>query len=120
LENCTRTFVVSMCLGAGPQLLRCLLRHVDLNALSGDPRQVLTAELPALVASISFAKSMRWSSDVAYSRPMRWLLAMHGSTVLPFVHAGLLAGSTTRVLRNAPQPERQVRSSGRPMCCGPR
>ena len=28
----------------------------------------------------------------AYSRPMRWLLALHGDTVLPFTYAGLQAG----------------------------
>lgn len=54
--------------------------------------QVLTDELPGLVGSLSFKKSMRWNSDAAYSRPLRWLLALHGSVVLPFTYAGLQVG----------------------------
>lgn len=73
--------------------------------------EVLTEELPALVASLSFKKSMRWRPDAAYSRPLRWLLALHGDVVLPFTYAGLQAGSTTRLLRNADQPEQQVASA---------
>ncbi len=59
---------------------------------------MLTDELPGLVSSLSFKKSMRWnpggagSGSVAFSRPMRWLLALHGDTVLPFVHGALQVG----------------------------
>jgi glycyl-tRNA synthetase len=74
---------------------------------------VLAAELPGLVSSLSFKKSMRWDGfGVAYSRPMRWLLALHGSTPIPFSYGGLLASTNTRVLRNAPQPQLQVQSAG--------
>ena len=74
--------------------------------------QVLTDELPALVGTLSFKKSMRWgASDVAFSRPLRWLLALHGAAVLPFSFAGLTAGASTRVLRNAPAPEVAVASA---------
>ncbi|KIZ07293.1 glycyl-tRNA synthetase alpha chain [Monoraphidium neglectum] len=73
--------------------------------------EVLTDELPALVGSISFKKSMRWRGDTAYSRPMRWLLALHGDTPLPFVYGPILAGAATRVLRNAAQPEQRVGSA---------
>lgn len=55
--------------------------------------EVLTDELPALLGSLSFKKSMRWRPDAAYSRPLRWLLALHGATVLPFSFAGLQAGA---------------------------
>jgi hypothetical protein len=47
----------------------------------------------------------------AYSRPMRWLLALHGDTPLPFVYGPILAGAATRVLRNAAQPEQRVGSA---------
>lgn len=74
--------------------------------------QVLAAELPNLVGGLSFKKSMRWDGfGVAYSRPMRWLLALHGSTPIPFSYGGLVAGPTTRVLRNAAQPELPVASA---------
>lgn len=63
------------------------------------------------MGSLTFKKSMRWNSDTAYSRPMRWLLALHGPTPLPAVYGGLVAGNTTRVLRNAAVPEQQVASA---------
>lgn len=75
--------------------------------------QVLASELPGLVSSLSFKKSMRWDGfGVAYSRPMRWLMALHGSTPISFSYGGLTAGPSTRVLRNAAQPQLQVPSAG--------
>ena len=57
--------------------------------------QVLTEELGGVVGALSFTRSMRWNSGTAFSRPVRWLLALHGSTVLPFQYAGLLAGEAS-------------------------
>lgn len=77
--------------------------------LEGRPAvQVLAEELPALLGSISFRKSMRWRGDAAYSRPVRWVLALHGNTVVPFEFAGLASGSTTRLLRTDTTQERLV------------
>ena len=62
--------------------------------------EVLAAELPSLIASIRFEQSMRWNaSGVAFSRPVRWLLALHGANVVPFEYAGLQSGLTSRGLR---------------------
>jgi glycyl-tRNA synthetase len=62
--------------------------------------EVLSEALPGLVASIRFDKPMRWNrSNVAFSRPIRWLLALYGEQALPFEYAGLAAGNTTRGLR---------------------
>jgi glycyl-tRNA synthetase len=64
--------------------------------------EALAAELPALVASLSFKKTMRWDAHGAsYPRPMRWLLALHGDDEMAFSHAGLVAGRSTRLLRRA-------------------
>ncbi len=61
---------------------------------------VLLQALPELVAGIKFDKSMRWNkTNVAFSRPVRWLLAMLGGTAIPFEYAGLTADSATRGLR---------------------
>jgi glycyl-tRNA synthetase len=63
-------------------------------------REALAAELSSLVASLSFKKTMRWDAHGAsYPRPMRWLLALHGDDEVAFVHAGLVAGRATRLLR---------------------
>jgi glycyl-tRNA synthetase len=66
---------------------------------------VLAEALPGLIASLRFEKPMRWnSSNVAFSRPVRWLLALFGDQVVPFGYAGLVSGNTTRGLRFI-QPE---------------
>ncbi len=63
---------------------------------------VLLEALPGLLASLRFDKSMRWnSSNVAFSRPIRWLLALFGDQPVPFTYAGLIAGRSTRGLRFA-------------------
>lgn len=72
----------------------------------------LIPELSKVLASLSFTRSMRWNGTAAYSRPVRWLLAMHGAVHLPVTFAGLTAGATTRVLRTAEQPVLTVRVGG--------
>lgn len=66
---------------------------------------MLTEELPLLLAGLNFKRSMRWNSSAAFSRPLRWLLALHGATALPLHYAGITAGNVTRLLRNSAQPE---------------
>ncbi len=61
---------------------------------------VLSEELPDLLASIRFDKPMRWnSSNIFFSRPIRWLLSLYGEQILPFTYAGLESGNATRGLR---------------------
>jgi glycyl-tRNA synthetase len=62
--------------------------------------QVLAEALPGLIASVTFGKSMRWNhTNVSYSRPLRWLVALYGSQVVPFTYAGVVSGRTSRGLR---------------------
>ena len=62
--------------------------------------EVLAEALPHLLADLRFAKTMRWNaSRVAFSRPIRWLLALLGDRVVPFAYAGLVSGKATRGLR---------------------
>jgi glycyl-tRNA synthetase len=61
---------------------------------------VLATALPELIAGLKFDKSMRWnSSNVSYSRPLRWLIALYGSEVIPFSYAGVVSGRISRGLR---------------------
>jgi glycyl-tRNA synthetase len=63
-------------------------------------QDILLEQLPILVGGLSFSRSMRWnSSNVSFSRPIRWLLAIFGEGVIPFEFAGLTAGKITRGLR---------------------
>jgi glycyl-tRNA synthetase len=67
--------------------------------------EVLVEALPRLVAGLKFDMSMRWNAaGVAFSRPIRWLVSMHGEQVVPFAFAGLTAGNRTRLMRFA-EPE---------------
>ena len=71
---------------------------------------VLAGVLPGLVAALRFDKSMRWNtSNVSFSRPIRWLLALYGEQIVPFEYAGLHSGRITRGLRFSHHEEIQVR-----------
>ncbi|HEY5983959.1 MAG TPA: glycine--tRNA ligase subunit beta [Anaerolineales bacterium] len=79
----------------------------------GSPTTSLLATLlPGVIAKIRFDKSMRWNdSGVAFSRPIRWIVAIHGETVIPFSYAGVTAGSTTRGLRPNDSPQIEIHSA---------
>jgi glycyl-tRNA synthetase len=68
--------------------------------------EVLPETLVDLIAGLSFAKSMRWNeSGVSFSRPIRWLVALLGDSVVPLSYAGCTSGRTTRGLRPKGSPE---------------
>ena len=59
--------------------------------------EVLPSALTAICERVSFPKSMRWGpGEVAFGRPIHWLVALYGSEVVPFTFAGVEAGRTTR------------------------
>jgi len=73
--------------------------------------QVLAEALPKLAADIKFGKSMRWNdSGIAFSRPIRWLLALFGDAVLPVAYADVASGNITRGLRPYGSPDIEVSS----------
>ncbi len=71
--------------------------------------EVLAERLPDLVAGLKFEKSMRWNAtNISYSRPLRWLLALHGPAVVPFSYAGAHSGRATYGLRPDGSPALEV------------
>lgn len=61
---------------------------------------VLSEALPALLAGLRFRRSMRWNATaVTFSRPIRWLLALHGDAVVPLSHAAVVSGRSSRGAR---------------------
>lgn len=69
---------------------------------------ILAEELPKLVGKVKFDKTMRWnSSKVAFSRPLRWFLALYDGVEIPFEYAGVQSGRITRGLRSM-QPDQCV------------
>jgi glycyl-tRNA synthetase len=74
--------------------------------------EVLAEALPKLVADIKFEKSMRWNeSGVAFSRPIRWYVALLGDMVIPFEYADVVSGNVTRGLRPYDSPEMTIPSA---------
>lgn len=73
--------------------------------------EVLAQELPTLIASLAFLKTMKWNSQVAYSRPIRWIVALHGDAVLPFLYAGLASGRVACALRASQNAVVQIPSA---------
>ncbi len=72
----------------------------------GPARLALSEALPRMIAGLRFDKAMRWeSSGTTFSRPIRWLLAIHGEHVVSFEYAGLRSGRTVRGLRGSDTPE---------------
>jgi len=70
---------------------------------------LLAEALPNLLTSLRFDKTMRWnSSNVFFSRPVRWIVALYGEAVLPFEFAGVSAGNRTRGLRFAEVEEIEI------------
>jgi glycyl-tRNA synthetase beta chain len=59
---------------------------------------LLAAELPKEVLSIYWAKNMYWRAGKPerFVRPVRWLVALLESTVVPLEIAGIAAGNTSR------------------------
>ncbi|MBE0680595.1 MAG: glycine--tRNA ligase subunit beta [Anaerolineales bacterium] len=74
--------------------------------------EVLVDALPKLVESIKFEKSMRWNeSAVAFSRPIRWYVALLGDMVIPFEYAGVASGNISRGLRPYGSPDITIPSA---------
>jgi glycyl-tRNA synthetase len=91
----------------GGQYVTALVREV------GRPTgEVLAEALPKVIAGLTFAKAMRWNDEaLAFSRPIRWLVALFGDTVIPFAYAGLASGRTTHGLRPYGSPEIELKDT---------
>jgi len=58
-----------------------------------DAMEILPGLLATLASDLDWAKSMRWGSGSArFIRPVRWLVALFGSAVVPVTFAGVEAG----------------------------
>ncbi len=68
--------------------------------------EVLAQALPELLAGLRFPKTIRWNTtNISFPRPLRWLVALMGSDVVPFAYAGITSGRTTRGLRPFGSPD---------------
>ncbi len=74
--------------------------------------EVLAENLPQFIAGLKFGKTMRWNdSAMAFSRPIRWIVALFGDEVIPFELAGVASANVTRGLRPNGSPEVSVENA---------
>jgi len=74
----------------------------------------LAAELPAAVASMPFPKTMRWGDGKhRWVRPVHWVVALHGETVLPLELFDIRAGDRSAAHRFATERTVQVKHPDR-------
>ena len=87
---------------------------VALTHTPGRPAaEVLAEALPALIAGLRFGRSMRWNAGaVAFSRPLRWIVALHGGASIPFRYADVVSGDSSRGARQYGSEEFQVANAG--------
>ena len=94
--------------GKGIDVGELLVQEIDggsyataLVKVAGLPStDVLARELPKFLSDMRFGRSMRWNaSGLAFSRPIRWIVALFGATVIPFELGGVASGNLTRGLR---------------------
>lgn len=71
--------------------------YLKLKVRRDQGRQLLES-IPAILNALSFPKSMRWlpGSKFRFARPIRWLVCLWGTRVLPVNVAGVKAGRRTR------------------------
>jgi glycyl-tRNA synthetase len=88
---------------------RYVMAEVHQPGLPAD--QVLGELVQGWLSKIHFDKGMRWDGQgVVFSRPIRWLLALHGEHIVPLEYAGLRSGRITRGLRLVEPDNWQVAS----------
>ncbi len=69
------------------------IRHV-----AGRPTlEILPQVIADLLDGLRWGKTMRWNAtNVAYPRPLRWIVALYGSQVVPVTWAGVTSGNVSR------------------------
>ena len=84
---------------------------VEMHEAGKPTLEILAQALPGVIANLRFIKSMRWNdTGVSFSRPIRWLAALLGESVIPFSYAGLKSGRVTRGLRFSEDSEKILRT----------
>jgi glycyl-tRNA synthetase beta chain len=75
--------------------------------------ELLASLLPELISSLSFPNNMRWGTlEFKFIRPIRWIVALFGSEVIPFELAGVKSGRVSRGHRFLSQGEFEIPEAG--------
>ncbi len=76
----------------GAEYLFATIKEASLSTFS-----LLQEALPSLISHLEFPKTMHWDdSGVRYARPLRWIVALWGSRVIPFCVGSIHSGKLSR------------------------
>ena len=71
--------------------------YASVHERGAETAQLLTELLPELIRAIPLPNSMRWGDlDFRFIRPIRWIVALYGTGVVPFTLANVTSGNTSR------------------------
>lgn len=84
------------------------------KAEMGQPTETILPQVAMdLINGLHFPKPMRWGNlDFRFARPIRWLVALFGSEVVPLEFVGLASGRVSRGHRTLSQDEIQLNQAG--------
>lgn len=67
-----------------------------INVPGASTAKQLSETLPKLIANLPFPKKMRWSTvETSYARPLKWIVALLGETIIPFEVAEVVSGNAS-------------------------
>ena len=59
--------------------------------------EIFATLLPKIICDLNFPNNMRWGDlDFKFIRPLRWIVALFGSEIIPFTVANVTSGRTSR------------------------
>ena len=71
--------------------------YANKSSIGTDTAEVLVEGLQGIVHSMTFPKNMRWGAhEMRFVRPIRWVVALFGSDIIPLEFSGVKAGNVTR------------------------
>ena len=70
--------------------------YASVHEKGAETAALLTELLPELIRAIPLPNSMRWGDlDFRFIRPIRWIVALYGTEVVPFTLANVTSGNTS-------------------------
>ncbi len=71
--------------------------YASVHEKGAETAALLTELLPELIRAIPLPNSMRWGDlDFRFIRPIRWIVALYGTEVVPFTLANVTSGNKSR------------------------
>ena len=71
--------------------------YANKSSIGAETSAVLGKGLASLIQAMTFPKNMRWGDkEMRYVRPIRWIVALHGTDIIPLEIAGVKAGNVSR------------------------